>query len=303
MTTLRSEHPRVFLALVAGVVPLLLGAVTTAAWTLLGGGPVLNLSVGFEWLPLLAGLGVCLLVVLWALTVWVTHGRLVRALAALRKSEAERRLRLMGRLDHELKNPIQGIRAALADEPSERQLTHIERQTARLAGVLSDLRKISEVDHAELENTRVDVTELVKEAIETVREAPGGHERTLTAALPVAPRPLPEITGDPDLLFLAFTNVIANAVKYSEPGATVEVRGHYEAPWVTLEFADTGRGIPPDEVELVWEELGRSRESRGIPGSGLGLPLVRAIIERHGGSATMESWHGEGSTVTVRLPA
>ncbi|GAB2550330.1 hypothetical protein GCM10027268_24770 [Brachybacterium huguangmaarense] len=72
---------------------------------------------------------------------------------------------------------------------------------------------------------------------------------------------------------------------------------------MVLEVADSGRGIPADEIELVWEELERSREVRGTEGSGLGLPMVRAIITRHGGTASLESWLGEGTTVTVRLPA
>lgn len=123
-------------------------------------------------------------------------------------------------------------------------------------------------------------------------------------SLPRAPRPLPMVTGDDDLLFLAVSNLLSNAVKYSSPGDTVEVRGRAEEGWLVLEIADTGLGIPADELEVVWEELGRGREAltTAVDGSGLGLPLVRSIIRRHGGQAVLESWHGEGSTVTLRLP-
>ena len=82
-------------------------------------------------------------------------------------------------------------------------------------------------------------------------------------SLPQAPRPLPHVRGDSDLLFLAVSNVLSNAVKYSPPGAHIEVRGREESGWVVIECADTGRGIAPDEIETVWEELGRSREVRG----------------------------------------
>ena len=208
----------------------------------------------------------------------------------------------MARLDHELKNPIQGIRAALADEPSQRQLDSIGVQAQRLSSLLSDLRKISEVEHAELEMTSVDLTELVEEAVQTVMEVPGARERHIEVALPRAPRPLPRIHGDSDLLFLAISNVLSNAVKYSEPGARIEIHGREADGSVYIDCADTGRGIAPDELETVWEELGRSREVRGTEGSGLGLPMVRAIIERHGGSTGLESWHGQGSKVTLRLP-
>lgn len=99
------------------------------------------------------------------------------------------------------------------------------------------------------------------------------------------------------------SNVLSNAVKYSPPGAHIEVRGREESGWVVIECADTGRGIAPDEIKTVWEELGRSHEVRGTEDSGLGLPMVRAIIERHGGTASRQSWYGHGSTVALRLPA
>jgi signal transduction histidine kinase len=104
------------------------------------------------------------------------------------------------------------------------------------------------------------------------------------------------------MLFLALANVLSNALKYSSAEDEIEVRGRTEEEAVILEIADTGRGIAADEIAVVWEELGRSRESRGTEGAGLGLPLVRAILERHGGTASLESWHGIGSTVTLRLP-
>ena len=109
--------------------------------------------------------------------------------------------------------------------------------------------------------------------------------------------------GDEDLLFLALVNVLTNAVKYSAPGDAIEVRGRAAEDVVVLEIADTGRGIAPEELDLVWEELGRAQEARSVEGSGLGLPMVRAIVERHGGTARLDSWHGEGSTLTLSLPA
>ena len=208
----------------------------------------------------------------------------------------------MARLDHELKNPIQGIRAALADEPSERQRANIDTQAKRLSGLLSDLRKISEVEHADLEIAPANLTELVDEAVATVSEVDGAEERHFTVALPRAPRPLPSIEGDSDLLFLAVTNVLSNAVKYSAPGDTIEVRGREDGAHVILEIADTGRGIAPEETAMVWEELGRSADVRGTPGAGLGLAMVRAIVERHGGTASLESWLGQGTTISLRLP-
>lgn len=281
---------------------LVVGLAIGIIWRAAGGNGTVYLTVSLPWVPLLLALLVSL-AALPVLIASVTVRR--REEQARRRTEQEQsaaRRRLLSRLDHEIKNPIQGIRAALADEPSERQRASIDAQAQRLTSLLSDLRKIGEVEHTELELTTIDPTALVHEAVATIAESPGAQERRVTVSLPTAPRPLPQVVGDEDLLFLSLVNVLSNAVKYSSPGDAIEVRGRSEHGAVILEIADTGRGIAAEEQELVWEELGRSREAHGIDGSGLGLPMVRAILERHGGSAHLESWHGEGSTVTLALP-
>lgn len=286
----------------AAAVPVLLGLTASSVWAALGEQRDFYVVGALAWLPALVGAVLSGLLALWLTAHLRARSRARderdRALA----EQAARQRRLLSRLDHELKNPIQGIRTALADEPSDRQRASIEVQSRRLTRLMSDLRKVGEVEHTELELAPVDPTALVEEAVDALRELPGTSERQLVVSLPRAPRPLPPVTGDDDLLFLAVSNVLGNAVKYSAPGDAVEVRGREEEGWLVLEVADTGRGIPDDELEMVWEELGRGREVRGVEGSGLGLPLVRAIVRRHGGQCTLESWHGEGSTVTLRLP-
>ncbi len=286
----------------AVMVPVVLGLAISVIWWASGGEGTFYTTVPLAWLPAVVGL----LIALWLLPVLITvilmrrHGEQVRR-RTLGEQTASRR-RLLSRLDHEIKNPIQGIRAALADEPSERQRASIDAQSRRLTSLLSDLRKIGEVEHTELELTTINPTALVEEAVATITEAPGAEQRRLTVSLPTAPRPLPSLVGDEDLLFLALVNVLTNAVKYSRDGDAIEVRGRTVDENLVLEIADTGRGISAEELELVWEELGRAQEARGIEGSGLGLPMVRAIIERHGGTARLDSWYGEGSTVTLTLP-
>jgi two-component system OmpR family sensor kinase len=71
---------------------------------------------------------------------------------------------------------------------------------------------------------------------------------------------------------------------------------------VAIEVADTGPGIPQEELPRAWEELYRGQGAQGVPGSGLGLALVRAIVERHGGQVTLRSRAGQGTVVTMRLP-
>jgi two-component system OmpR family sensor kinase len=125
----------------------------------------------------------------------------------------------------------------------------------------------------------------------------------LTLVLPQAPWPVPDILGDWDLLFLAIYNLLDNALKFTRPGDTVEVRASEDGTHVIVEVADTGPGIPEEEVPRVWEELYRGQGARGVPGSGLGLALARAIAERHGGRVSLRSRVGQGTVVTMRLPA
>jgi two-component system OmpR family sensor kinase len=211
--------------------------------------------------------------------------------------------RLLARLDHELKNPITAILAGVSNlEASEPAVATIQSQAARLARLLTDLRKLAEVRTVELELSNVDLESLATEVVDALSDLPEAAERTITLSFPRAPRRLPSVQGDPDLLFLALYNLLANAVKYSAAGDTIEVRGAEDDGIATIEIADTGMGIPEEEQSAVWEELTRGREARAVPGSGLGLPFVRAIVQRHGGSVELRSRAREGTLVRASLP-
>jgi two-component system OmpR family sensor kinase len=110
------------------------------------------------------------------------------------------------------------------------------------------------------------------------------------------------VQGDVDLLFLAVHNLISNALKFSRAGDTVEVRAFEDGQTVAIEVADTGPGIAEADVPHVWEELYRGQGARGIPGSGLGLSLVQAIVLRHEGTVRLRSREGQGTVVSLRLP-
>ena len=121
-----------------------------------------------------------------------------------------------------------------------------------------------------------------------------------------APWKLPEVAGEEDLLLSAILNLLANAIKYSSETDVVELRANEQVidnhRWVVIEVADTGAGIPVDEQAGVWEELSRGKHVRSVPGSGMGLALVRSIIQRHGGSVELYSQEGVGTSVRVILP-
>lgn len=232
-----------------------------------------------------------------------------RRLADRQSELAEERRRFLRRLDHELKNPLTAIRAGLANlawlsSEAERTETlgSVDAQALRLSRLAADLRKLADLETRPLECTPVDVGVLLRDVLEVVQERPEGQERQLTLSVPQAPWPLPTVQGDPDLLFLAVHNLIDNALKFTQPADTVEIRAFEDGTATIIEVADTGPGIPQQDMAHIWDELYRGVGARGVPGSGLGLPLVRAIVERHGGQVAVRSRIGQGTVFSLRLP-
>jgi two-component system OmpR family sensor kinase len=222
---------------------------------------------------------------------------------------AEERRRFLQRLDHELKNPLTAIRAGLANVVSGSAtaaqlaaLSSVEAQVLRLSRLTADLRKLAELETRPLERVPIDVPELLEEVMAVAREQPQAPERRLSLTLRQVPWPVPDVPGDWDMLFLAAYNLVGNALKFTRPDDAIEVRAYEDGASVVIEVADGGPGIPEEELDRVWEELYRGHGARGIPGSGLGLALVRAIVERHGGSVRMRSRLEQGTVVTMRLP-
>jgi two-component system OmpR family sensor kinase len=226
---------------------------------------------------------------------------------------AEDRRRFLLRLDHELKNPLTAIRAGLANieqagatatagTSAGGALESVSAQANRITRLLSDLRKLADLKTQEIEAAPVDLPSLLHEVSEAVSAIPSASERVIRMNVPQAPWPLPLIEGDRDLLFIALQNLVANAIKFSAPGDTVEVRASEDGSWLLLEVADTGAGIPEDEIGEVWDELARGRAARSLPGTGIGLALVRVVVTRHGGQVTIRSRDGQGTVVSIRLP-
>jgi two-component system OmpR family sensor kinase len=265
--------------------------------------PVLYLRADLATLILLAGVVLTILgyAAMWIISLFKQQRQRLTSQATVD------RMRFIRRLDHELKNPLTAIRAGLANisealdaNSRDQALLTVEAQALRLSRLAADLRKLAELETRPLEQASIDVTTLLQEAFDLVRESANEHKFFLN--IPQAPWPLPKISGDPDLLFLALHNLLENAVKFTSPGDTVEIRAFEDGNTVVIEVADTGLGIPEQELSHVWEELYRGHDARGIPGSGLGLALVRAVIERHGGWVSLRSRVGQGSVFTLRLP-
>jgi two-component system, OmpR family, sensor kinase len=265
---------------------------------------------------LLAGVAGLLGTVVLAVVTLIRRRNAVATEAAVRDAvaaAAEDRRRFLLRLDHELKNPLTAIRAGLANieqvgamatagTSSGAALASVSAQANRITRLLGDLRKLADLETQEIEAAPVDLPSLLHEVEEAIGAIPSASERVIRVSVPQAPWPLPLIEGDRDLLFIALQNLVANAVKFSAPGDTVEVRASEDGSWLLLEVADTGAGIPEDEIGEVWHELARGRAARSLPGTGIGLALVRVVVVRHGGQVAIRSRDGQGTVVSIRLP-
>jgi signal transduction histidine kinase len=109
--------------------------------------------------------------------------------------------------------------------------------------------------------------------------------------------------GDRNRLRQVLANLVDNALKYTPSGGEVALEARAEVDFVVIEIVDTGAGIDPDDLPRIWDRLFRGDRSRSQRGLGLGLSLVRAIVEAHGGQVAVDSAPGRGSRFTVWLPA
>jgi two-component system sensor histidine kinase BaeS len=145
----------------------------------------------------------------------------------------------------------------------------------------------------------VRLDEIVRRAVADL--APQAAARGLTVTVDAMPL---GVTGDPDRLFEAITNVVANAIAYNVPQGRVTVTMRERDGFADVSIADTGIGISPSDLALVFDPFFRAdhARTRDAGGAGLGLTLTRSIIERHGGGVVCSSEPGEGTLLTLRLP-
>jgi two-component system OmpR family sensor kinase len=238
-----------------------------------------------------------------------------RALAAQASAEETERRRFIQRLDHELKNPLTAIQVHLdnlqaSEDKSKETIAEVRAQADRLAQLTRGLRRLADLGLRPLEIERVEIGELLDEVVELL-QAPDSAQAAdsawvadrITLDVQKVPWPIPPVEGDRELLLLmVFRNLADNALKYSPPSAGVQIRARHTSGALVVEVIDTGRGIPPDELPLVVEELYRGSNTRDVAGSGLGLSIVQRIVERHGGRLEIRSRPGQGTIATVQLP-
>ena len=218
----------------------------------------------------------------------------------------------LGLIGHELRTPLTAISAyteilrdldgdaLAADGPA--LLEVIDRNTGALRHIIDELLELSALDtgHAPLAMTPVDLAGLVRESVEDTRVAINDAPLVLAADLPeelVLP-------GDSRRLRQIVDNLLGNAVKYSPDGGRISVCLKPVGRAAELTVSDTGIGISPEERERLFTRLYRSNRvrDRAIPGTGLGLALSRAVVQRHHGTIQLTDHEGPGTTVLVRLP-
>lgn len=214
----------------------------------------------------------------------------------------------LSRMSHELRTPlnaIMGFAQVLQLDPlAEEQMDgvkHILRGGRHLLSLINEVLDVARIEAGALSLSpeAVDVADIVQHAVDLIR--PLALQRDLT--IEVEPLPNVHVTADRQRLNQILLNLLSNAVKYNREHGTVRVSFRTSGGRVRIIVADTGAGIPPEKIELLFRPFERlGAEQSGVEGTGLGLALAKGLAEVMKGSLTVESVIDEGSTFTVELP-
>jgi len=209
---------------------------------------------------------------------------------------------------HELRTPTSIIKSfcdiTLGRERSSREyrdaLKKVSESVNRMCDIINRILVISRMDSKTIQfkPVRIDLMDLMSDVKKLIGQSALHKGVTLgLGGTGVA------IKGDREGLTEVFTNIVENAVKYNRPGGSVDITVNEFLGNAVVRIEDTGIGIPENEMEKIFDRFYRVDASRGVTvGSGLGLSIVKTIIEAHGGKIEVRSQYGKGSTFTVSLP-
>jgi signal transduction histidine kinase len=222
------------------------------------------------------------------------------------------RSQLLGTAAHDLKNPLNAIRlgadllndAKLTDQ-QRKALNMMQRATDSMTNLITGLLETIRVEStANLSFEPCQIHDLARRAIEDLRPLAEAKKHTIVYEPPSESL---LIVGDPGRLNSVMTNLVSNAVKFTEPGGLIKIKVDFDEDEIHVSVSDNGPGIPEDEIPRVFEHLFRGRvtvrdPNNPIEGTGLGLALAKTVVEQHGGRIWVTSKPGEGSTFHVTLP-
>jgi signal transduction histidine kinase len=224
----------------------------------------------------------------------------------------QRKNEFLAILAHELRNPLAPLRNGLhilklrsdADPTVSQTVSMMDRQMTHLVRLVDDLLDVSRITRGKLElrHRKVLLTEVLSHAVESARAFIDSHRHELTVEIR-AENLL--VDGDPDRLAQVFSNLLLNAAKYTEAGGHITLSLDHENDEAIIAVQDNGVGIPPHALEQVFEMFSqvRSGEVRGAEGLGIGLSLVRTLVQMHCGTVcAFSDGTGRGARFTVRLP-
>lgn len=226
----------------------------------------------------------------------------------------ELRKEFVAKVSHELRSPLSTILLQLTllvgeegTVPPQGHRHLLVRARERTQGLISFVRDLLDLSRLEDGGGASNASEVrLEKVLAAVVEglAPQVQSRGMTMNLDLPPEPLPPLLADPVGLESVFTNLAANAVNYSPDGTRIDLRAWQEGEAVKVAVADQGFGIEPEKIELIFDKFYRIKndKTRYVTGTGLGLPIVKNVVDSLGGKVEVSSRLGQGSTFTVTLP-
>jgi len=249
------------------------------------------------------------------------HELLARIASAMRIRLMQKELRALNQLKdeflgmaaHDMRTPLTVIKGwcdlfsekllGELDEEQKEAIDGINQQAAFMLRLINDLLDVAKIEAGKLElaPSYQNVSNIILECLRTQSLVALKKQITLVNKVPAD---LPPAWVDPERIRQVLGNLLSNAFKFSQEGATVTVSAVKNGDFVEVSVADTGVGIPPEDVAKMFEKFAQisSRPTNGEKGTGLGLAIVRKIVELHGGRVWVKSKVGEGSTFTFSVP-
>lgn len=239
--------------------------------------------------------------------------RLVLEAMNLRREKEMLREQFAAIISHEVRSPLAAIQQSLMalqmdledrlDEDQKKRLQRLQVRIDDLLKLIHTWLRVMSVDVGKLRETfrRISVATVVSKAVESIQ--PQAIRKDIEITTSVEPLSC-AVNGDEGTLVETLVNLLGNAVKYSHAGSHVQVSAKEQQDCLILSVADTGIGIPKDELPYIFEDfyVGKTRQMVD-KSSGLGLAIARRIVQAHDGTITVDSELGQGSTFTICLPA